>query len=135
MFADAIFAWGRVESEMDMADGGSSDAHDWSVPMAKRAFTGDREQKESGGRERRLPALSVVGGTPRPKRMSLGLDVEVETRIGTRLRAMYDSVLREPVPDRFLDLLRQIDDKISAQAEADKPAAKPAPTRKLDVGK
>ena len=122
-----------------MADGGSSDAHDWSVPMAKRAFTGDREHQISDSRERRVPALSVVGGTPNPKRMSLGLDADVETHIGNRLRAMYDSVLHEPVPDRFLDLLRQLDSKISAQADTQadtgKPGAKPAPQRKLDGSK
>ncbi|HEV2677677.1 MAG TPA: NepR family anti-sigma factor [Aliidongia sp.] len=104
-----------------MADGGSPDAHDWSFPMAKRATTGDRERK--------APTLSVVGGTPTPQKMSLGLDADVETHIGGRLRAMYDSVLREPVPDRFLDLLRQIDDKMSghtdpAQHDGGMPAAK-----------
>ena len=60
--------------------------------------------------------LSVVGGTPNPQRMSLSLDADVESQIGTRLRAMYDSVLREPLPTRFLDLLHQLDNKISAQA-------------------
>ena len=104
-----------------MADGGLPDAHDWSFPMAKRATTGDRGRK--------APTLSVVGGTPTPQRMSLGLDADVETHIGGRLRAMYDSVLREPVPDRFLDLLHQLDSKMSSRSDASKqngsaPAAK-----------
>lgn len=30
--------------------------------------------------------------------------------IGRELRRMYDNVVREPVPDDFLDLLRKIDD-------------------------
>jgi len=91
-----------------MADGGSPDAHDWSVPMAKRATNGDRESK--------APALKVVGGSPTPQNISL--DGDVEAHIGGRLRAMYDSVLREPVPDRFMDLLRQLDTKMSAPAES-----------------
>ena len=61
--------------------------------------------------------LSVVGGTPTPLPMTIGLDADVETHIGNRLRAMYDSVLSEPIPTRFLDLLHQLDDKISAEAE------------------
>jgi hypothetical protein len=91
-----------------MADGGSPDAHDWSVPMAKRATNGDREPK--------APTLKVVGGSPTPQSMSL--DGDVEAHIGSRLRAMYDSVLREPVPDRFMDLLRQLDTKMGALPEA-----------------
>lgn len=92
-----------------MADGRLPDAHDWSVPMAKHAPKGDQEPKG--------PTLKVVGGTPSPKRMTISLDGDVQTHIGGRLRAMYDSVLREPVPDRFLDLLRQLDSKIGPQSE------------------
>jgi len=90
-----------------MADGGSPEAHDWSSPMAKRATDGDRAPNG--------PTLKVVGGTPTPRPMSL--DGDVEAHIGGRLRAMYDSVLREPVPDRFLDLLRQLDSKITTDAD------------------
>jgi len=36
---------------------------------------------------------------------------EVENAIGRRLKAMYDDVLNEPVPDRFLDLLAKLDRK------------------------
>jgi hypothetical protein len=35
----------------------------------------------------------------------------IDRAIGTRLRALYDEVAREPVPDRFVELLRQLDDK------------------------
>jgi hypothetical protein len=93
-----------------MADGGSPDAHDWSFPMAKRATNGDREPN--------APTLKVVGGSPTPQPMSLSLDGDVEAHIGGRLRAMYDSVLREPVPDRFMDLLRQLDSKTDNQPES-----------------
>jgi hypothetical protein len=43
-----------------------------------------------------------------------------QANIGSLLRAMYDSALHEPVPDRFLDLLRQMEAK-SEQAAAEKP--------------
>jgi hypothetical protein len=31
-------------------------------------------------------------------------------QIGRRLRNLYDNVLRQPVPGRFLELLRQLED-------------------------
>ena len=34
---------------------------------------------------------------------------EVQARIGARLRAMYDDVVEEGVPDRFASLLRQLE--------------------------
>ncbi len=42
------------------------------------------------------------------------LSRDVQSKIGQHLRAMYDDVVRQGVPDRFLDLLSQLDDKESA---------------------
>ncbi|MBN8994424.1 MAG: hypothetical protein J0H63_10285 [Rhizobiales bacterium] len=39
-----------------------------------------------------------------------GTDSSVERAIGSRLRAYYDELAREPVPDRFVDLLKRLDD-------------------------
>lgn len=39
----------------------------------------------------------------------------VEKAIGSRLRAFYDEVAREPVPDRFLELLKRLDAKDSGK--------------------
>jgi hypothetical protein len=50
----------------------------------------------------------------------LPLESGVLANIGNLLREMYDSALREPVPQRFLDLLRQMD------AGTDGPPAAPA---------
>ena len=38
-----------------------------------------------------------------------GLDRNVQARIGDNLRAMYDELLQQPVPDRFKDLLGQLE--------------------------
>jgi len=38
-----------------------------------------------------------------------GLNREIQVKIGQQLRAMYDDVVQEGVPDRFADLLRRID--------------------------
>jgi len=36
---------------------------------------------------------------------------EIQSKIGEQLRAMYDDVVDQGVPDRFADLLRRLDDK------------------------
>ena len=39
-----------------------------------------------------------------------GLNSEIQSRIGHQLRAMYDDVVRQGVPDRFADLIRKLDE-------------------------
>ena len=39
------------------------------------------------------------------------LDSGSQKRIGDQLRAMYDELMQQPVPDRFKDLLAQLDGK------------------------
>jgi hypothetical protein len=50
-----------------------------------------------------------------------GLNAEIQSRIGHQLRAMYDDVVRQGVPDRFAELIRKLDDhgetKVTADAE------------------
>ena len=38
-----------------------------------------------------------------------GLNAEIQSRIGHQLRAMYDDVVRQGVPDRFADMIRKLD--------------------------
>ena len=38
-----------------------------------------------------------------------GLTAEIQSRIGHQLRAMYDDVVRQGVPDRFAELIRKLD--------------------------
>jgi hypothetical protein len=44
-----------------------------------------------------------------------GLNAEIQSRIGHQLRAMYDDVVRQGVPDRFAELIRKLD---GAEAQA-----------------
>ncbi|HEV2566003.1 MAG TPA: NepR family anti-sigma factor [Microvirga sp.] len=39
------------------------------------------------------------------------LDSGSQKRIGDQLRAMYDELMQQPVPDRFRELLDQLDKK------------------------
>jgi hypothetical protein len=38
-----------------------------------------------------------------------GLNAEIQSRIGHQLRAIYDDVVRQGVPDRFVELIRKLD--------------------------
>jgi hypothetical protein len=45
-----------------------------------------------------------------------GLNPEIQARIGHQLRALYDDVVRQGVPDRFADLIRKLDSSEAAEA-------------------
>ncbi len=45
---------------------------------------------------------------PKPGKQG-GLNAEIQSRIGHQLRAMYDDVVRQGVPDRFAELIRKLD--------------------------
>jgi hypothetical protein len=38
-----------------------------------------------------------------------GLSDQTQKRIGLHLRAMYDTIVQQPVPDRFRDLIDRLD--------------------------
>jgi Anti-sigma factor NepR len=37
------------------------------------------------------------------------LNAEIQSRIGHQLRAMYDDIVRQGVPERFADIIRKLD--------------------------
>ncbi|HEU4805371.1 MAG TPA: NepR family anti-sigma factor [Nitrobacter sp.] len=45
----------------------------------------------------------------KPSSGKSGLNAEIQSRIGHQLRAMYDDVVRQGVPDRFAELIRKLD--------------------------
>jgi anti-sigma factor NepR-like protein len=53
--------------------------------------------------------------TQRKPRGRLGR--EVQNKIGQQLRAMYDDVVSSGVPDRFVDMLRKLDEQKSDDKE------------------
>jgi hypothetical protein len=59
-------------------------------------------------------------GTTNPVRPT-GLTTEIQARIGHQLRAMYEEVVRQGVPERFSELIRRLDDPSAQQAGGHKP--------------
>jgi hypothetical protein len=43
---------------------------------------------------------------------------DVQAKIGSQLRAIYDDVVKEGVPDRFVDLLQRLDKKDEKASES-----------------
>jgi len=58
------------------------------------------------------------------KNKAPALPPDVQVKIGEKLKAIYDDVVRQPVPDRFRDLLSQLD---AASMQSD--AAQAAPNQ------
>ncbi len=49
----------------------------------------------------------TLAGAAKPK--SGGLDRQIQAKIGQQLRSMYDEVVDQGVPDRFVELLKKLD--------------------------
>ena len=55
-----------------------------------------------------------------------GLNAEIQARIGHQLRAMYDDVVRQGVPDRFAELVRKLDAPTAAHQIGDEGKSGPS---------
>lgn len=51
-----------------------------------------------------------TGDRPTRLRGENGFNDQTQRRIGNHLRAMYDSVVQQPIPDRFRDLIARLED-------------------------
>jgi hypothetical protein len=52
---------------------------------------------------------SSMEATAEPTKNPARLGRDIQSKIGQQLRAMYDDVLNQGVPDRFSDLLSRLD--------------------------
>ena len=55
--------------------------------------------------------MTATSASSAPGTASRKVDKGVQTAIGTRLRAYYDEVAKESIPDRFVELLKQLETK------------------------
>lgn len=70
-------------------------------------------RREPGCRE---PAKEIIGGPCAKKPASKS---EIADQIGLHLRSVYDDVLAQPVPGRFLELLRQLESASNSRLSKD----------------
>jgi anti-sigma factor NepR-like protein len=51
------------------------------------------------------------------RKLDTQLDPDVQAHIGRQLRAGYVGILNQPVPDRFLELLAELDKRESEESD------------------
>jgi hypothetical protein len=72
---------------------------------------GDRPAAASSGE---TPAASVAGGAASAataKAKPWTIDANLQAHIGRHLRALYDDIVNQPVPERFVRLLEELEHK------------------------
>jgi hypothetical protein len=65
----------------------------------------DREKPVGQQKPMGTPATRTKKSDVKPAKLGR----EVQARLGQQLRAMYDDVLNQGIPDRFSDLIKQLD--------------------------
>ncbi len=78
-----------------------------------KIFETSGERRETG----RPVAANEIGGGPCAKKPAS--KSEIADQIGLHLRSVYDDVLAQPVPGRFLELLRQLESASSSRLSKD----------------
>jgi len=85
------------------------------------AFGGRQTQEEQSERQTPKERLQVVvvdvregvrgelGAASSHLAPAHGLDSEVQAHLGQQLKAMYQSLVEQPIPDRLLNLLSQLE--------------------------
>jgi hypothetical protein len=60
-------------------------------------------------RRKNMPPRNDKPGEPRSFDPPSSLGREIQEKIGDQLRAMHDDIVKQGVPDRFVDLLSKLD--------------------------
>ena len=63
-----------------------------------------------------IAQTTAIAGTVSLPPGNPGLEPELQDHIGIQLRAVYNEILNEPVPDRFLKLLADLERKQAARS-------------------
>jgi Anti-sigma factor NepR len=77
--------------------------------MAKASRGSRGRQSVKGEKMRTGTAIRPKGAAPR-------IDPRIQREIGKHLRAHYDDVVNEPVPDKFIELLRQLERSVEKKS-------------------
>jgi hypothetical protein len=70
------------------------------------------EQPKKRGTTMRSQVSNPTGSPPNK------LNKEIQVKIGQQLRAIYDEVVQEGVPERFAELLRRLDDRDGEESKS-----------------
>jgi hypothetical protein len=74
-------------------------------------MTNDKDNDRDKAAGQQKPMETGVARARKNDAKPAKLGREVQARLGQQLRSMYDEVVSQGVPDRFTDLLSQLDNK------------------------
>ncbi len=89
--------------------------------IVKRTFPAGAGECEPSGRKHGVAEIIKLDNARHRKKAPTPNeppDVPIDEHIGRHLKAIYDDVLQQPIPDRFLDLLNQLGDAPVRDEEA-----------------
>lgn len=76
---------------------------------SRRKLPGTRGRMDQAPGEEQTPPTRPSQDTKTEATAQAGLAPNLQAHIGRHLRAVFDEVAREPVPDRFLQLLKDLE--------------------------
>ena len=77
--------------------------------MVKRSQEARGAQK---GASKKGDKMQAGTGQRPAEKANARIDPRIQREIGKHLRAHYDDVINEPVPDRFIELLQQLEQSV-----------------------
>lgn len=110
----------RAKAEDDAFPGGSRYSPR-PGPRELEAFAGLMMSRKKFGDDRREGGGSRASGS---KPASKQRPVEFQDAIGKELRHIYDDVVAQPIPDRFLNLLNQLEKNVLSSPAASSASGK-----------
>ena len=78
-----------------------------------------RKNRTKQGKAKMNVSSSPTFGSSTASWRGQPLSAEIQARIGIKLLEVYDEVLSQPVPDRFLQLLDALDEKMKSQPDSE----------------
>jgi len=90
-------------------------------PIVKRTLPAAADECASSGRKHGVAEIIKLDSARHRKKAPTPNDppgAPIDEHIGRHLKAIYDDVLKQPIPDRFLDLLIQLGDEPARDEEA-----------------
>jgi hypothetical protein len=82
-----------------------ADSHAWRLKAMSD------ETKGEHGRKKDPTVRHKASSEPRAPRPKAPMSEPIQHLIGSQLRAAYDEVVQQPVPDKFLELLKELEAK------------------------
>lgn len=80
--------------------------------MVKKSRSSDSAQKQ----KKKGKMIQAGPGTRSAKVEGPKIDPRIQREIGKHLRAHYDDLISEPVPDRFIELLQQLERSVGRKS-------------------